>query len=191
MLQYYPVKRIIAIFLLFIFLGPGVAMAQDTGISEERLQEIQDKRNVTLSEQTKTRVEETCAANRIKLQTMQRDSDQSVRKRLVLFGDIQKELKALELRITRQGADASELDLLIGNITQQLDNFRELNLIHDNLVSDLNTIDCKAKPELYVAGIEELREVRKRLLDQARSLKRTVIESPNTTFLPLIERLLI
>lgn len=184
--------RIFLVLLSFIIFAPVVSFAQSDDFAEERLKEYQQKHTISLSQDQKQKVIDTCSSHRNKLLVINNANDNAVRERLFIYGNIQKELKALELRMTRQGVDASELDLLIGKIDQQLTNFISLNQRHSNAVFALNSLgDCGQSPELYAAGIEELRTVRSELLEQAKDLKKTIIESPNTTFLPLIDRLLI
>lgn len=191
MVQYYLMKRLVLGILVAVMLMPVAAIAQDSNYSQERLQEISKNSTLKLSDSQLESVKNNCVAQKSILKSLQLENDRAVRKRLIVYGGIQKELKALEIRISRQGADASELDLLIGKIDQQLDNINELSQRHSDLVADLTAINCQENPLLFAIGIEELRSVREQLLDEAQSLRRSILDAPNTTFLPLIERLLI
>jgi hypothetical protein len=184
-------KRLVLGILVAVMLMPVAAIAQDSNYSQERLQEVSKNSSLKLNDAQLDTVKKNCVAQKAILKNLQLDNDRAVRKRLIIYGGIQKELKALEIRISRQGADASELDLLIGKIDQQLGNINELSQKHSDLVDDLTAINCQENPLLFAMGVEELRNVRERLLDEAQSLRRSIIDAPNTTFLPLIERLLI
>ena len=180
----------LAVILALVF-PAALTNAQDAGFAKERLIEISQNDNYELSAEQIEQVKSSCQANKTKLTQLQASTDQSVRKRLVAYGDIQKELKALELRISRQGADASELDLMIGKLEQLLSSFRVLNQQHSDVVAALTLINCQEEPLLYGAGINELRNIRSSMQSQAEQLKDTILQSRQNTFIPLIDRLLI
>ncbi|MEZ6331365.1 MAG: hypothetical protein R3B12_05205 [Candidatus Saccharimonadales bacterium] len=63
-------------------------------------------------------VSEQCINNKQTIKTLQTATDESAKKRIATYGAIQKEIKAIELRMSKQGADASEVDLLISKLQQ-------------------------------------------------------------------------
>ena len=170
---------------------PLNALAQDNSSALGNLTNIQSKYNISLDDPSKSNVIATCDAQEQKIKSTQAQNDNAISKRMVAYSDVQKEVKALEIRISRQGTDASELDLFIGSLDQQIDELRKVGQEYSNVSNDLLNIDCKQFPELFVAGLEELRDIRSRTLVIASGLKDTVTDSPNSTFKPLIERLLI
>lgn len=170
---------------------PLTVVAQDNSSSLGNLSNLQTKFNIVLDENLKANVIATCDAQKQKIKTTLTQNDEAISKRMIAYSDIQKEVKALEIRISRQGTDASELDLLIGSLDQQIDELRKVGQEYSNVSNDLLIIDCKQNPELFVAGLEELRDIRGRTIKVASTLKYTVTNSPNSTFKPLIERLLI
>lgn len=166
--------------------------AQDSGASLERLQALSDSGQIPiLDEPTKAVVIARCQAAQDAIRTSQKAIDVAVRKRILLYGTMQKELKALEMRMTKQGADASEIDLLIGKIQQELDKFAENSRIYQQLSEDLAIIDCVANPDVFVNGLNTLRLNQKNLQLTALNLYSIISQSPESTFNPLIDRLTI
>ena len=183
-------KRILFMMVFITVLWPLSISAQSID-NDERLKEVTLKHQVKLSDNQINLVQQTCSAQSNKIRLLQTENDQAITKRIIIYSNIQKELIALELRLAKQGADASELDLMIGDIDQQLSNLRSLGQRHSDITNDLISLNCQDNPDLFVGGLEELREIRKNTLNQAKSLKDTILQSPNKTFNPLIERLLI
>jgi archaellum component FlaC len=184
-------KRIIVIFVSIVLAMPLTAIAQDNSSSLGNLSNLQTKYNISLDDPLKANVIATCDAQKQKIKTTLTQNDGAISKRMIAYSEIQKEVKALEIRISRQGTDASELDLFIGSLDQQIDELRKVGQEYSNVANDLLFIDCKQNPELFVAGLEELRGIKNRTLTIASGLKNTIINSPESTFKPLIERLLI
>lgn len=169
----------------------NIANAQEAGLSQSRLDEIVNSKPLALSEQEQQKITTNCKNTQNTLKAMQLTTDTAVRKRLLVYTDIQKELKSIEIRISRQGADASELDLLIGDIQQELNDFNTNSRLHNLLINDMVNVDCQKLPLHFKVGIDELRSVRGQLLGNAQQMKTSVTESNQTTFIPLIDRLTI
>lgn len=174
--------------LAIITLTPSVIAEGIVGPTE-RLQDIQQRRATTVAEDQKSAIILQCNEGKNKITTIQLASDSSVKKRLAIYETIQKEIKAIELRMSKQGADASEIDLLIGKLQQNLDTFIEQARYSQQLAEDISTIDCNASPELYRAGADEYMEVRNNLYTTSSELKKVIIVAPNETFAPLADRL--
>ena len=184
-------KNILISIIALTMLTSGTAFAQERGVGtpQDRLLEIKNAQELVLSDAEKTQIITTCSNAQQIIKSNQTLSSNAVKKRLVLYGTIQKELKAMELRMSKQGADASELDLLIGTIQQNIDELASVNRASQQIVDDIVSINCQDNPELYAAGLGELREYRITLLKTSTTLKDAIINAPQTTFLPLIDRL--
>lgn len=192
MLQYSLVKKILLFVLSFTFVTQSpMVFAQADNFSQERLTGFSVKYKVSLDDNRINAIKKNCDSTKTTLKGLQITTDSAVRKRLLVYSDIQKELKALEIRLSRQGADASEIDLMIGKLQQELNQFNEYSQAHSDVVLDLVSIDCKEKPELFAAGIYELRSLRDQMQNSAEQLKNTVNESKETTFNPLVDRLIL
>lgn len=165
-----------------------VAEADSENMS--RLQAMQQKWSVNSPAAEQRGVAITrCQNGQIQLSNIQTDTDNATSKRLSVYSTIQKEVKAIELRMTKQGADASEIDLLIGKLQQDLDTFTEQSRYSQQIAQDIQSINCVNNPELYTAAIIEYNEVRRNVYDTATDLKKTIISAPRETFSPLIDRL--
>lgn len=183
-------KLIISVlFFTVIAITPSVVAEGVIG-STERLQDIQQQRGISAfaDDQKPTAIAQ-CNEGKTKIRTVQSSADSSVKKRLAIYETIQKEIKAIELRMSKQGADASELDLLIGTLQQNLDTFTEQARYAQLLAEDISTIDCNSSPELYRAAADEYMEVRNNLYTSSAELKKVIILAPKETFAPLAGRL--
>lgn len=175
--------------LLLVLLASVYTYAEGPINSIDRLRDIQQNRNITISPDQRETIISKCNKGKVQIVKIQSTADVAAKKRLVVYGDIQKEIKAIELRMTKQGADASEIDLLIGKLQQNIDRFDELARYANQLSEDITSIDCLATPELYLAGTDEYKDTRLNLYDAATQLKATILEAPQSTFTPLIGRL--
>lgn len=178
----------VLVFILVAIVTPAVYAEGAIGPTE-RLQELQQNRGVVVTPEQRDSVSKQCNENKPQLLTLRDAEDAAVRKRLTVYSTIQKEVKAIELRMSKQGADASEIDLFIGKLQQDLDAFTEQARYSEQLAEDIATIDCSATPEYYQAAVEEYAENREKLLATATELRSMVQDAPNTTFSPLIDRL--
>lgn len=178
-----------ALFFTLLAIAPSVVAEGVIG-STERLQDIQQRRGIsTVAEEQKQTAISQCDEGKVKVKATQTLTDSAVKKRLAIYESIQKEIKAIELRMSKQGADASELDLLIGILQQNLDTFTEQARYSQLLAEDLSTVDCTASPELYRAGADEYMEVRNNMYTSSTELKNSILVAPNETFAPLADRL--
>jgi small-conductance mechanosensitive channel len=176
------------VLLALLTITPAVVAEGVIG-STERLQELQQRRSVTVPEDQKSTIIAQCGQGKANVIVIQAATESSVKKRLAIYETIQKEIKAIELRMSKQGADASEIDLLIGKLQQNLDAFTEKARYSQQLAEDISTIDCNASPEIYKAAADEYIETRNNLYTTAAELKKIIITAPNDTFTPLADRL--
>lgn len=170
-------------------LVPVSVYAEGNIDSSVRLQEIKDRQAITIAAEQRDFTINQCQTGKTTLAQTQVVSDGAVKKRLAVYSSIQKEVKAIELRMTKQGADASEIDLLIGKLQQSLDSFSEQARYTQQLAEDISTIDCVSSPELYVAAIKEYKEARRSVYTSASELKNVIMTAQQQTFNPLIDRL--
>jgi hypothetical protein len=111
--------------------------------------------------------------------------------RHTFYTGIQQELQAIKLRMVRQGADASETDLLTGKIQQGLDDFGLKAADYQVSLSDVVSVACQQQPEYFRAGLIVMRLKRAILLDSAVQLKAVVQDSDDSIFSQLKQRLVI
>lgn len=178
--------------VLFVFLLAVVAtpaIAQQKILPSERLQLLYDEQQITYTPEKLADVSARCVDSQNKLLFLQRQNNLLVQKRLSVYGDLQKDMRALEHRLARQGADASELDLLIGKQQVALEAMQNTHKNYDSLISDLRNINCAQNPALFLAGIAEIYKQQQKLKEDSSNVYVILQESPKTTFLPLAERL--
>jgi hypothetical protein len=182
-------KLFITTIMLTIFTLTPVVVAEGVIGSTERLQDIQQRRAITLSDDQKPAAIVQCTQGKNDIIAIQAASDSSVKKRLAIYETIQKEVKAIELRMSKQGADASEIDLLIGALQQNIDEFSEQARYSQQLAEDIRSIDCATSPDLYRAAADEYIETRNNLYTTSAELKKIILVAPKSTFAPLADRL--
>lgn len=183
-------KYLIIIFgLLFIVSTPVIAQQKIS--STDHLQVLYNEQQITYTPEKLQDVATRCGDSQKRLLSLQRQNSILVQKRVSVYNDLQKEMKALELRLARQGADASELDLLIGKQQVALEALNNTQKNYDSLLSDLRAINCAENPGLYLAGVSEIYKMQQKLREAAKDVYTILQESPKTTFFPLAERLTI
>ena len=179
------------VFIIGLAASSVNATAQNQYNSTEILVELRNKYSVKLESNTINNINKNCETTKTTLKGLQLTNDSAVRKRLLVYSDIQKELKAIEIRLTKQGADASELDLLIGKMQQLIESLNQNSRIHLDIVTSLTAVDCKNNPDLFAAGMYELRYIRSVMQKTSEELKSTIEDSKESTFKPLTDRLML
>ena len=155
----------------------------------QRLNSYVTKHGVVLDEKATNNILQKCNTIQNQVTVLQANSSVAVTKRLGAYSNLQNEIRAIELRMMRQGVDASELDLFIGKIQEGQDN---LTVAADNFgtaADDIRLIDCQKRPEQFKAGLTELKFLHKQLVDTSAKLRILIEKSPYTTFGPLKSRL--
>ena len=159
--------------------------------SDERLSQAIITQNVVLDDASKSVIVSKCQNAQNLLKIVRNDSDKSVRARIDTYSYIQDELQAIKLRMIRQGADASEADLLTGRIQQALDQFTIQADRYGTSLDDVIGVDCQQKPEQFKAGLIVMRLQRSKLLDDSINLKNIINNSDSSIFTQLKKRLTI
>lgn len=188
------IKSFLLVFILVGFLlslisiGNANAEIVNSDVNQ-RLNSYVSKYGIVLDEKSNNDVLQKCTTIQNQVTVLQVNSSIAVTKRLNTYSNLQKEIRAIELRMMRQGVDASELDLFIGKIQQGQDS---LTLAADNFgtaADDIRLIDCQKRPEQFKAGLIELKSLHKQLVETSKELRLLIEKSPNTTFGPLKDRL--
>ena len=172
---------------------PMQVLAQETDISgtsrDERLSQEVIGQKIVLSDATETMIVTKCQSAQTKLATIENGSDQIIRDRINIYTYVQEELQAIKLRMMRQGADASEADLLTGQIQQSLNVFTIQANNYGTALDDVVNVNCQQNPEEFEAGLVVMRLNRAKLLDDATNLKNIINNSYNSIFVQLKDRL--
>jgi hypothetical protein len=164
--------------------------AEDEGQNlEQRLNSLVSKHSIILTDQDKSNVIANCQKLQNQMAANQLATSAQIRQRVDIYSNLQNEIKALELRMIRQGVDASELDLLIGKIQEKQDQIIITADQMGEVADDSRIIDCQQRPEQFKAGLTEYKELQNDLLVQSRKLRILILTSPETTFNPLKKRL--
>ncbi len=174
--------------LSLISIGNANAEIVNSDVNQ-RLNSYVSKYGIVLDEKSNNDVLQKCTTIQNQVTILQANSSIAVTKRLNTYSNLQKEIRAVELRMMRQGVDASELDLFIGKIQQGQDS---LTLAADNFgtaADDIRLVDCQKRPEQFKAGLIELKSLHKQLVETSKELRLLIEKSPNTTFGPLKDRL--
>ena len=179
---------VIAVIVTALFL-PIEVLAENGSTREERLAKAVIDQQLVLDDSIKASLQAKCQNAQVILTNVQDQTESLIRKRLDIYSSIQKDLQIIKLRMIRQGADASETDLLTGKIQQSLDEFTLQADKYGTSLNDVVTVNCQQKPEQFKAGLVLMRSQRFKLLDSAKDLKSVVTNSNNDIFKQLKERL--
>lgn len=183
-------KRILvtAMIVAALFL-PAKVMAETASSREDRLNKAVSEQQLVLDDGTKASIQAKCQNAQAILISIQDQTESLIRRRLDTYNGIQKDLQTIKLRMIRQGADASETDLLTGKIQQSLDIFTLQADKYGVSLDDVVRVNCQQKPEQFRAGLVLMRAQRALLLDSAKELKSILGNSNNDTFKQLKARL--
>jgi hypothetical protein len=180
--------------LVAVCLPISTIVAQEASVSpngtvDDRLSRAVSDQKVVLDDIASNNIKAKCQAAQTVLTNMQLNTDSMIRKRIETYSALQKELIAIQLRMVRQGSDASEIDLLVGKIQQALDKFTLAGDQYGTTLQDVSIVNCVQKPEQFQAGLLLLRLQRLQLLRSATDLKNIVLSAPLYTYEPLKKRL--
>jgi cell division FtsZ-interacting protein ZapD len=177
-------------FLSIFFSYQYFALAENEGQNlDQRLNSLVTKHSIVLTDQDRANVVANCNKLQAQMTANQLSTAAQVRQRVDIYSNLQNEIKALELRMIRQGVDASELDLLIGKIQEKQDQIIITADQMGEIADDTRIIDCQQRPEQFKAGLAEYKDLQDYLLIQSRQLRILILTSPETTFNPLKKRL--
>lgn len=185
----------ISFFILATMIIPtNVLVAQEASVSpngtiDDRLSGAINDQHLQLDESKQNDIKLKCQATQHIFSDMQQKTDGLIRKRVDLYNELQKDLIAIQLRMVRQGADASEIDLLTGKIQQGLDRFTLVADQYGTSLNDVMLVNCTQKPEQFQAGLIMMRMQRSLLLKSATDLKNSMLQAPQDTYIPLKNRL--
>lgn len=186
--------------LLLIFIVAALAVpahivsAQEASVNpngtvDDRLRRAMTEQQVSLDATAQANVQAKCQNAQVQLSNIQRPTESLIRKRIDTYSSLQKELIAIQLRMVRQGADASEIDLLTGKIQQALDDFTIAADAYGTSLNDAVVVNCVEKPEQFRAGVLLMRIKRAELLQASTALKNIMLSAPLNTYEPLKNRM--
>lgn len=182
-------KRLLILVFISCFLAVinvAVFVKADTN---KRLQQVVINKGIVLNTAQRINIITNCKNAQTLLGYIQQRTDSQVEERINIYTTIQQELQAIKFRMRRQGADASETDLLTGKIQQGLGDFNNLVSEYKLALLDVVSVDCTTQPEYFQAGLIVVREKRAALLGVLEQLQ--VIVCNKEPFEQLKNRLVI
>jgi hypothetical protein len=150
------------------------ALAETLDTTQSRLQQAAIDNGIVLSSDQRMNLLAKCQSAQTRLVRIRQNVDSLVEERVNIYTSIQQELQAIKLRMIRQGADASETDLLTGKIQQSLEDFAKLSADYKLALDDVIAVDCTKQPEYFQAGLIVMRLKRATLLDELTQLNATI-----------------
>lgn len=194
MLKLLSVKKLSIFILVSLFtisFSGNSLLAQDSKSLDinQRLDALVLKYNILLSENQINEVILSCPLKQQKIASTQSQIDKSVSLRMQIYTEMINQISAIEHRVMRQGADASELDMLIGRIQILVDELTEAAADYGLVADDSRLIDCQNNPQRFVASIKELQAIHYRIVSISDEIISVIKDSPKTTFIPLANRL--
>jgi hypothetical protein len=184
--------RIILVFLCALVVASmsGIAGAETVQETrEERLDVVILQQNLTFDDTQRASIKSKCPEAKQLLRNLRVDTETSIRKRLEIYNNMQKDLQALNLRFARQAVDASELDLLSGKLQQNLDEFTIESAAYGTAINDAIEVSCDTSPERFKAAVILTRTKYNLLGDKAAQIKDTLQSAKQYTYPQLKKRL--
>jgi len=135
-----------------------------------RLNEQAATQSVRLDDTSKNKVQNSCLVAQSNLKSLRQKEQRIQRERTETYADIQNEIDALRLRLSHQGVDISGLARILMAYREQTDQYDRLSSAYNEAINDTITIDCRANPEAFAAGITLIRQKRANLLDSSTAL---------------------
>jgi hypothetical protein len=189
------IARILILVFMTAILLPINAAAETAQNSVDsvtgRLQKAVIDNNIKLDDVTKASIASKCLIAQAYLKDIQDDVPAQIQLRINAYSEIQKELLGIKLRMKRQGADASETDLLTGKLRLALDKFGLQSANYRQALDDIIQVDCQTNPEYFMAGLIVMRAQRTQLLEDSKDLKSILNNSKVNIFDQLKKRLVI
>lgn len=180
---------LIAVFTLSFSGHSAFAQGPKATSTNQRLDNLVAKYEILLSEAEISEIVLSCAQKQQKILSIQSQIDKSVSLRMQIYTEVINQISAVEHRVMRQGADASELDMLIGRVQILLNELTESAADYGLVADDSRLINCQNKPERFSASLKELQAIHYRIVSISDELVSVIKDSPKTTFNPLSERL--
>lgn len=187
-------------FLVLAFFIPfATTFAEDNNDSNDNITQTRDQRlqsavtsqSLVLDDSYRHNVVVRCQNSQSILRGVQEQSANATRTREAVYSEIIKDVRAIKIRMARQGSDASEADLFLGRMQESLDQFT-LNANQYALsLDDVVSVDCQTNPEQFMAGLVVMRSHRLKVSNSADKLHSIVVNSIKDTFTPLKKRLTI
>lgn len=170
------------IVLSVLFMG-GVAFAsQNPADSLSSLNEEATKQSITLDDTSKNKVQNTCQVAQNNLKSIRQKEQRVQRERSETYLDVQNEIDALRLRVMRQGIETNGVAKVLLAYREQTDQYDRLSKSYSDALNDTVSIDCRANPEAFIAGLELIRQKRASLLDTTKILQAYVDNNVHDQF---------
>lgn len=187
------IKRILIciLFLAAVLPATGYAVEPAPSTIDTRLSQALVDYKIELSDEAKNNIASKCLLVQNLLENLQLNTEAIISKRIDTYSFIQEELQAIKIRMIRQGADASETDLLTGKIEFALENFSSLAETYKIALNDTVNVNCQENPQYFQASLVLLRTHRAKLLESAQALKSTFYNADEDIFTQLKKRLMI
>jgi hypothetical protein len=194
----FVIKRILTAMLLagaiiVIVMLPAVR-AEETGVSEpiseqqessegedktdrakgrdDRIKKYQERKTEKLEEAKAKRVEARCKTSQGKVSSLRGKLNNVVANRSKVYKSIGEKLDAVALRLQEAGVDTTKLDVARRDVAAELKELEQSMQAYDEVLSDIEAMDCLADPTTYISAIEQARELQKLLREQATEFRR-------------------
>ncbi len=172
----------VAVVLSVLLLGGTAFAAQNPVDSLGNLSAEASRQNVSLDDTAKNKVQNTCQIAQTNLKSMRQKELRVQRERSETYLDVQNEIDSLRLRIMRQGIETSGVAKALLAYREQSDQYDRLSKSYSEALNDTVSIDCRANPEAFIAGVTLIRQKRAALLETTNLLQSYVDNDVHAQF---------
>jgi hypothetical protein len=181
------------VLLSVAFFNPIQALAVDNQASiaeaEARLRTVQAEQNIVLDDAAKGLVAQKCGGVQEQLRSIKGRSERQTKLRYETYKDIQQQLLALQLRISKQGVETDQLASVLTQNQEHILFFKTKADTYLKALDDTTNIDCAKNSELFMAGVNHVRQTRAALFTQAETEKNYAIDTMLPKFKAIQEKL--
>lgn len=141
-----------------------------------RLEKYKEKRTERLAAFQEQRLKLRCKAAQGKIATLEARMNNIVANRKKVYTEITEKLDKLIVKLQAAGIDTTELETAREDAKAELATVSTSLDSYETILADLSEMDCTADPEAFQAALEQARETRKQLHDDAQNFRRFVLE---------------
>jgi hypothetical protein len=140
----------------------------------ERLKQYKEKRTERLAVFQQQRITQRCASAQGKIASLRARVNAVKANREKVYKEIGDKLDTLILKLQAAEVDTTELETARTDMSAELKTLTENLATYEMVLTDIEEMDCELDPEAFKGALDEARNTRQSLQDDARAFRRFV-----------------